>query len=152
MAYEDTGVKAYITFVDEGISEGAGPSQLSAVGDGYGYTTGGPGNDTGPGASDMRSGVTVTAGVPALAASGAQDATGGLNARHDPQASNSGGSGQLGAESGGSEYLLADGHVKFIKLQYVYAGGSPGGNGSLSNGCPMYVGGQPCAATFNPLN
>ena len=155
MIYEGTTVKAYVTLADEGISEGVAPGQLSAVGDGYGYTNGGPGSDSGSGFSDMQSGITITAGVPALAAagSGAQDATGGLNARHDPQASNQGGSGELGAESGGSEYLMADGHVKLIKLQSVYAGGNPHGNDSLSNGCPMYTTyGQPCVATFNPLN
>ena len=76
-----------------------------------------------------------------------RDADGGVLARHDPQPGYT--------QTGGSDYLLSDGHVKLIKLQYVSVGLSPVGNGSLANNCPGYVGpfnGGPanCQATFVP--
>ena len=63
----------------------------------------------------------------------------GTEARHDP-AANPG--------QGGSEFLLADGHVKFLRIQDVSVGDIQSGNADLTGAC----GGPTCAATFNPAD
>lgn len=114
LASEVTGVNARIDLVDEGAST-TNPTTMSAVTTGYpvngcGNACGGLDNAAN-GGYDIWSGVTVSNGVVANSAkSGAANATGGTYARHDPQTN---------IYQGGSEYLLADGHVKFMRAQYV---------------------------------
>ena len=121
MASEVTGALAYLDLVDEGVSEVPGnyislsPSTTGYPVDGCG--TGCGGKDVGPG-PDIFSGATKgnTGPVTSLNTSGAVNATGGPQARHDVQSS---------ANAGGSNYLLADGHAKFIRVQYVSGGYFP---------------------------
>ena len=113
---EVSGVNARIDLVDEGVST-TGPTTLSAVTTGYppgacGAGCGGMDN-AGNGGYDIWSGVKVTGAAVATAPSGASNATGGAASRHDPQTV---------VSMGGSEYLLADGHVKFLRAQYVSSG------------------------------
>ncbi len=43
------------------------------------------------------------------------------------------------AQASGSDYLMADGYAKFIKLQYVSVGLHPVGTNNLTNSCPSYT-------------
>ena len=115
-----------LSLPDEGLSTaGAGTYQVSPMADGLNVYDNNPATNAASTTSYL--------------------ATNGTNARHDPQTT----------AIGGSEYLLADGHVKCsCASQYVSNFGNtaplpaPGqvNNDNLSAGCN----GQPCAATFNP--
>lgn len=74
-------------------------------------------------------------------------AVGGSAARHDIV----GGTGQTGM-AGRANYLLADGHVKFIDCRYVWSGIYTGPNGDLGNPHPTDItwSGVPFVVTFNP--
>ena len=118
MASEVTAVNARIDLVDEGASS-TNPTTMSAVTSGYpvdgcGANCGGRDN-AGAGGLDIWSGVTVASGrVTNSAKSNALNATGGTYARHDPTTAS--------VYFGGTEYLMTDGHVKFIRAQYVGSG------------------------------
>ena len=144
MNYETTGIATYINYTDEGISEGLNPVVLSPAGTGYAYNGGGGGSDGGNN-GDVVSGVTVAGNmITAAHASNTLNATGGTQDRHDPQ--------PAFTQNGSSVYLLADGHVKFIKCQFVFNGGGPVDNEHLNGYCPSYQynngGGGNCVATF----
>ena len=131
LCFEVTGDSAHISAVDEGTSNGVANWTASAVGDGWPdpqYQS----NDIAdvvncPGGGYGNCSLVKNPGY------GAGPALGGQYARHDPQSS---------VLLGGSEYLLADGHVKFLRIQYVIAGHNEAGNGNLGSN----------QATFNPLN
>jgi prepilin-type N-terminal cleavage/methylation domain-containing protein len=116
MTYEVSGVQAYIQYSDEGISEGVHPTQMSAVGDSWANVPAcGGGCNGGDGGQDMNASVTTNTTVVTGAAGGPGVAAVNYNAaRHDPQTT----------ASGASEYLLADGHVKFVKWQNASTGGN----------------------------
>ncbi|MGI4790863.1 MAG: DUF1559 domain-containing protein [Janthinobacterium lividum] len=118
MAYEVTGVQSNITVVDEGVSEGAAPSQLSAAGGGYplnGYMGNAGGKDDGS-SPDVISGVKIAAGaVTGRQGSNAVNAVAGSSGRHDVESD---------PNTGSANYLLSDGHVKYYKRPYVSSGGS----------------------------
>jgi len=110
---------AYVGFPDEGLAEVPGTYMtFSAVTTGYphnGCGTNCGGTDS-PGL-DVYSGASVGGGViKSTAASNATDANGGTDSRHDPSPN---------IFQGGSEYLMADGHVKFMRAQYVSTGITP---------------------------
>ncbi len=120
---------AIISSLDEGTSENGNVNNwvVSAVGDGW----------PSGGVSDYASAVNCTNGGTTCSLSGwnpVVPATGGTNARHDPQTV---------AMSGGSNYLMADGHVKFLRVQVVAENGNfnPPSNNSLGVN----------VVTFNPL-
>jgi prepilin-type N-terminal cleavage/methylation domain-containing protein len=144
MCSEVTGVQAYIQYPDEGISEGLNPTQLSATTTGWmvdGCGNGCGGYD-GPG-YDIYSGVqTNNTTVTNQVTSPAENATTGPLCRHDPQPlSNDPGPGAQGA----SVYLLADGHVKLLKWQYISTGGS-GLVGQANLGAHNLI------ASYDPVN
>ena len=133
LLYEIKGDTTFVNFPDEGASTHSN-FIVSAVGDGWQNPTGNSyPNDI---ASDADCGGAAgpygSCTLHPAAGYGAESATAGANARHDPSA----------AGNGGSEYLLADGHVKFLRAQYVAQvdGWNPRSN-NLLNGD---------AATFNP--
>ena len=138
LAYEVKGAVAYITLADEGITEGLSPASLSPAGNGYPFSTGTPGTDQGNN-GDVVSGVTTSAIIiTARKPSAAQSATANVNARHD-------------TSTNGSEYLLADGHVKFLRQSTVSSGGTPAATTNMNTTCPNNIGGSACAATFSAL-
>ena len=117
MASETAGGNVYLQYVDEGLSEVPGPFMaFSPVSTGYPHNGCGVncgGTDNGPGL-DVYSGANVGGGfITGNAKSGATNATGGVDSRHDPQSS---------VFFGSSNYLMADGHVKFQRAQYVASG------------------------------
>ena len=144
MAYETTGIATYIQYVDEGISEGLAPVVLSPSGNGYGYNGGGGGSDGGGSNDDVMAGVSVSGGVATAHNSNTHNATGGTLARHDPQAGNT--------QTGASEYLLADGHVKFIKMPVCVQRRWPNRQRQLVQQLPELCRRRNCIATFNPAN
>ena len=115
-------VLIYIEFPDEGISEGVSANSLSAITDGAAPNNCGNGCggfNNGPG-WDIFSGMNLTGAPPVVggvAGSGAVDATAGGYARHNPSTSTFGGS---------SNYLMSDGHVKFMPFASVSNGFTPG--------------------------
>ena len=132
LCFEDTAVTANPTILDEGAT-GQTNWGVSAVGTGW------PDPAASTSGSDFASKVTCTNGAfncTVVTPPNGSSATGGTLARHDPQSS---------VFLGGSEYLLSDGHVKFIRAQNVASGRTPLGNGALGNG-------NPYAATFNYNN
>lgn len=130
---------------DGGISKSpnGNPYILSAIGDGYPYV---------PiyGDNDIQSSAATCAPTGGNCFAGwgnvgpATPAVGGTAARHDPT------SNQL---QGGSNYLLADGHVKYLQAQNVWSGFNMGPNGDLGNGAPSDwpFSGAPFVVTFNPI-
>jgi prepilin-type N-terminal cleavage/methylation domain-containing protein len=134
MLFEDTGDTTFVNVPDEYLT-GHGNYVGSAVGDGWQNPNGNSwpndfasnvncGNNAGYGNCQLNSG----------AGYGADAATGGPHARHDPQPG--------GTITGGSEYLLADGHVQWIRIQYISSidGWRPRTNETLGRDI----------ATFNP--
>ncbi len=117
--------------MDEGTSNGVGNWTASAVGDAYPdpqYHT----NDIAdvincPGGGIGNCSLVNNPGF------GAAPATGGQYARHDLQTN---------VLTGGSNWLLADGHVKFLRVQTVVTGQGAIPNSALGN----YF-----TATINPL-
>ena len=110
LASESTGSVTYLGYTDEGISEtGAGYITFSPV------TVGTPGGkDDGSGNAYSGSGVDATnRTLSYVSTSNTVNATGGSQARHDPQPV---------ATQGGSNYLLCDGHAKFLRAQTVASG------------------------------
>ena len=120
MCFEVTGAYANMTATDEGLSGGA--THFSTIGTGYpGYAISCPNAGCDPIPNDYANVATsngTVLGTPTIITT----ATGGPNARHDPQA--------VGTQ-GGAEYLLADGHVKFLRVQYVSDNWGPVSNNSL---------------------
>ncbi len=111
---------AYLGYIDEGLSEvPGGYITFSPVTTGYphnGCGTNCGGTDS-PGL-DVYSGASVGGGlITGVAASNATDADGGTDARHEPSATN--------IFQGGSIFLMADGHVKYTRAQYVSTGITP---------------------------
>jgi prepilin-type N-terminal cleavage/methylation domain-containing protein len=135
---EVTAVTAYINFPDEGVSEGLKPTQLSATTTGYSVDGCGVGcggrDNAGTGGFDIWSGVTTSAtAVTAQAKSGALNATANTYAKHDPQAT---------PKIGFSEYVMCDGHVKFIKTEVISSGITPCTNpGGTTFGTSINMGG-----------
>jgi hypothetical protein len=124
LASETSGALAYLEYVDEGVSEVPGtyitlsPSTSGFPYHGCGSNCGGF-DPSGQGGPDIYSGASKDNSGPVTAlnaGSNAINATGGPQARHDPQTA---------PISGGSEYLLADGHVKYLRIQYVSSGYYP---------------------------
>ncbi len=123
---------SYLEYVDEGLSEvPGGYMTFSPVTTGYpvngcGTGCGGldnwPGPSPQPGGFDIYSGASVSGKITSTATSNALNVTGGSNSRHDPQAA---------VFFGSSNYLMADGHVKFTRAQYVASGifGNPATGG-----------------------
>ena len=133
---------------DSGGSGGTPPYKyvLSAVGDGfpavqpYGeYDIQSSADTCAPGGGNCSGG--YGAGGPA------NPAVGGSAARHQPVANL--GRNNLG---GSSNYLLADGHVKFIDAARVWSGINTGPNGDLgvANPTDFPYSGSPFIITFNP--
>jgi prepilin-type N-terminal cleavage/methylation domain-containing protein/prepilin-type processing-associated H-X9-DG protein len=134
MCFEAIGDTAWIQDVDEDTSNGVQGWVASAVGDAY------PDPDRQYGNNDFLSGINCGGGYANCSPSGyqpAQAATGGRLARHDPQTSQF---------QGHSNYLLADGHVKYLNVAYVRTGQYSVGNDSLTGACN----GANCAATIDP--
>ena len=141
LCFEVTGATANPTAIDENATGNSGWG-VSAVGDGW--------PDPGPGNSYLPNDLADVANCSPLpctngAAKGGP-AVGGVYARHDANAANSHG--------GHSEYLLADGHVKYIDVDYVSRGQYPTGNSNIAGGpnCSGNVTAVTCVATFNPNN
>ena len=132
LCYEVTGDTAHIDSVDEGTGTvGTANWTASAVGDGY--------PDPQYYVNDIASVINCNPGVdncyiqnPQPINYGAKPATGGSYSRHDIQSN---------VLTGGSNWLLADGHVKFIRVQNVSTGHGNVQNSSL---------GSNLVATFNP--
>jgi prepilin-type N-terminal cleavage/methylation domain-containing protein/prepilin-type processing-associated H-X9-DG protein len=134
MCFESVGDTAVIATVEEGTSNGVANWIASAVGDAY------PDPDRQYGNNDFMSGINCGGGYANCSPSGyqpAQAATGGRLARHDPQTSQF---------QGHSNYLLADGHVKYLNVAYVRTGQYSVDNNSLAGACNV----ANCAATINP--
>ncbi len=120
LASEVAGTYSYLGYTDEGVSEvPGGYMTFSAVTTGYphnGCGNGCGGTDNGPGL-DIYSGTNIGGGlITGNAKSNATNADGGTDSRHDPDPN---------IFHGGSEYLMADGHVKFLRAQYVSSGIAP---------------------------
>ena len=120
LASEVKNAYAYLTYADEGLSEvPGGYITFSPVSTGYphnGCGTNCGGTDS-PGL-DVYSGANVSGGlITGIAGSNATDANGGTDARHEPSPTN--------IFQGGSIYLMADGHVKYLRAQYVSTGITP---------------------------
>ena len=119
LASEVGGSYSYLQYTDEGLSEvPGGYMTFSPVTTGYpvngcGAGCGGLDNGPSPGGYDIYSGASVGGIITNTATSNAFNATGGSNSRHDPQTS---------VYFGSSNYLMADGHVKFQRAQYVASG------------------------------
>ena len=130
LCLEVAGASANVTAVDEGVSSGA--TNFSPIGTGFpGYTAPCPNAGCDPITNDYAN---VATGCPAACALGTPTitvATGGPGGRHDPQTV---------GNVGGSNYLLADGHVKFLRCQNVSGNWGPVSN----NGLPA-----PLVATAN---
>jgi prepilin-type N-terminal cleavage/methylation domain-containing protein len=114
---EMTGVQAYITLTDEGVSEGLAPTQVSATTNGW--QPNGCGNGCGgldsPGI-DVWSGVRLTGrSITGTASSPATNANVWTFARHD----------KSDKSQGGALYAMADGHVKFLRWPTVSTGANP---------------------------
>jgi prepilin-type N-terminal cleavage/methylation domain-containing protein len=118
MCFEITGDTALLNLVGEGAPGGGGSYTDSAVGDGY-WNKGG--NDIASGATNCTGGYNCDlAGGSAIPATGSSAQTSnGTPSKHDP-------------DTGGSEYLMADGHVKFLRsTQAVISGWNPPSNNAL---------------------
>ena len=131
---------SYLQYIDEGLSEVPGgymtfsPVTTGFPVNGCGAGCGGLDNGPSPGGYDIYSGASVGGGIITnTATSNAFDATGGSNSRHDPQAS---------VYFGSSNYLMADGHVKFMRVQYV-------GTGIVGSVCNAAL---PIGATSTSMN
>ena len=119
MATEVKNAYAYLQYTDEGLSEvPGGYMTFSPVSTGYPHNGCGlncGGTDNGPWL-DVYSGANVAGVITSRATSNATNANGGIDARHDPNSN---------IFQGGASYLMADGHVKFQKAQYVSTGITP---------------------------
>ncbi len=128
LCFEVTGDTAHIDTTDEGTSNGVDNWTASAVGDAY--------PDPMYGTNDLVSGVKCPGGgygnCTIAGYQGALPATGGKYARHDVQSSYAAGS---------STYLLADGHVKYLRTSAV----SSGQGSAYTNSLGSY------SVTINPL-
>ena len=123
LCVEVGGASANITATDENVAGGA--TNFSPVGTGFpGYNIACPNAGCDPITNDYAN---VATGCPAACALGTPTitvATGNTGGRHDPQTS----------ATGGSNYLLADGHVKFLRCQNVSGNWGPSTNGTLPAG------------------
>ncbi len=135
MLYEVSGMTAVVTQPDEGAFQNQ--TYLSGIGDGWPGSQGSPATDGGN-SNDIQAAATYAGGSFTRTTSGTTNATGGPNARHDPNAQQ---------QLGGSEHLLADGHVKFIRCQYLDVLGN---HQPLTSNLAGSCFGQTCAATFSP--
>ncbi len=130
LSCEVTNARAQITAIDEGAS--AGVTTMSPVSTGWYYS------NTAPDAVDQANGVNCGTQpcVYSKTNSTVNTATAGVGARHDPRAANT--------PAGASMYLMADGHVKYIRFENVTqgAGETAAATSSLS---PTSI------ITFNPL-
>ena len=128
MEFEVGGVSAYITLADEGIAELLGPGRFSAAGDGLGGADDSTATTTDLYSAVVKNSCTTTAtGCTQFAQTAPNlpfDANSGTNDRHDKQSSNLAGS---------SNYLLSDGHVKYLKYTYISTGGTPVTNSNLGS-------------------
>ena len=128
MCYEVTGDTAHIDTVDEMTSNGVANWTASAVGDAY--------PDPYYGTNDLISGINCPGGgygnCTVSSFQSARTATGGMYSRHDLQPT---------YLAGSANYLLADGHVKYLRVPSVSSG-----QGSVyTNNLGKF------AATINPL-
>ena len=129
LACEVTSATAQLTLNDEGASGGA--TQLSPISTGWYFD---PASTV-----DLNNGATCS-GTGCAYASGndtVQTATAGARDRHDPRGTN--------VPAGASNYLLSDGHVKYLKFEnmIIGAGGSAQGTSAMTGAN---------VATFSPYN
>lgn len=130
LCFEDSGDTTFVNVVGEGIAGLNNNYTGSAVGDGY------PVSNNNNDIASVASCQGLAYGSCTAGTGGAIPATGGSSAsgtaRHDPNPNQ---------YNGGSEYLLADGHVKFLRVEKVGLDGwKPRSNDALNGN----------AATFNP--
>jgi prepilin-type N-terminal cleavage/methylation domain-containing protein/prepilin-type processing-associated H-X9-DG protein len=138
LCYEISGATSNPTVVNEN-AIGQSSWGVSAIGDGW--------PDPGPGGSYLVNDLADQINCGSLPCKNLNPsgnaAVGGTYARHDPQAS---------VDDGRSEYLFADGHVKYVDVRYMSRGENPVGISELDTTNCSGDGNKGCYGTFSPYN